>query len=199
MIKKQTFMFFGRSGSGKGTQVELLKKYLKEKDTEKNLFSFSTGDGFREFFKKNTYASNLAKDITGNGKLQPLFLTISIWGNAFLDNLKSNDHIFMDGYPRRRLEAEILNEALNFLGREMVVIINFDVSREVSKQRMLGRMREDDTEENIETRLNWYDNEVVPTIDYLKTLPNYFYFEIDGERSIDEIHKDIINKINKFL
>jgi adenylate kinase len=199
MIKKQTFMFFGRSGSGKGTQVKLLKEYLKEKDIDKNLFSFSTGDGFREFFKKNTYASNLAKDITQNGELQPLFLTISIWGNAFLDNLKSNDHIFMDGYPRRQKEAEILDEALRFLGRENIIIINFDVSREVSKQRMLGRMREDDTEINIETRLNWYDNEVVPTINYLKNLPGYFYFEINGERSIEEIHKDIISKIEKFI
>lgn len=197
--KTQTFIFFGRSGSGKGTQVKLLKEYLNKIDGAMNLFSFSTGDGFRDFYKKNTYVSNLSKEVAKRSDLQPLFLTISLWGNAFLDNLKSNDHIFVDGYPRRKTEAEILDGAFEFLNRDNVIIINFNVSRDVSKNRMLGRMREDDTEENIETRLDWYDNEVVPTINYLKTLPRYVYFEINGEQSIEKVHEEIINNIQKFL
>lgn len=30
-MQKQTFIFFGIQGSGKGTQIELLKEYLKQK------------------------------------------------------------------------------------------------------------------------------------------------------------------------
>jgi len=200
MIKKpQTFILFGRSGCGKGTQLKLIKEYFDKEDQNRKQFAFSTGDGFREFFNKKTYASNLSKAITEKGLLQPLFLTISLWGNAFLNNLESDDHLFIDGYPRREEEAVAVDSAMKFFGRENVIILDFIVSRETSKSRMLGRGREDDTEENTEVRLNWYDNEVVPAINYLKKQPGYVYIEIDGEGNIEKIYEEIITKIKPYL
>ena len=200
MIKKpQTFILFGRSGCGKGTQLKLIKEYFDKEDQNRKQFAFSTGDGFREFFNKKTYASNLSKAITEKGMLQPLFLTISLWGNAFLNNLESDDHLFIDGYPRREEEAVAVDSAMKFFGRENVIILDFIVSRETSKSRMLGRGREDDTEENTEVRLNWYDNEVVPAINYLKKQPGYVYIEIDGEGNIEKIYEEIITKIKPYL
>jgi adenylate kinase family enzyme len=197
--KPQTFIFFGRSGCGKGTQLKLLREYLEKEDSGRKQFAFSTGDGFREFFSKETYASNIAKDITARGLLQPLFLTVSLWGNAFLNNLEQNDHLFIDGYPRRKEEAEIVDGALKFFNRDNIIIIDFIVSRETSKKRMLLRGRYDDTEENTETRLNWYDKDVTPAIEYLKNQPGYVYMEIDGEGSIESIQEEIINKIKPYL
>lgn len=194
-MKPYTFIFFGRSGCGKGTQLKLLRDYLNKEDNERKHFAFSTGDGFREFFNKNTYASNLSKEITGKGLLQPLFLTVSLWGNAFLNNLEEDNHVFIDGYPRRLEEASILDGALKFFNRNDVIIIDFVVSRETSKKRMLGRGREDDTDENIETRLDWYDKDVVPAIEYFKGQSGYVYIPIDGEGKIEEIHAEIIKKI----
>lgn len=199
MNKPQTFIFFGRSGCGKGTQLKLLREYLEKVDGGIKQFTFSTGDGFREFFSKDTYASNIAKDITAKGLLQPLFLTISLWGNAMLDNLEEDNHMFIDGYPRRIEEAEILDGALKFFNRDNVIILDFIVSRETSKKRMLGRGRYDDTEENTETRLDWYDKDVTPSIEYLKNQPGYIYLNIDGEGGIEKIHEDIINKIKPYL
>jgi len=196
--KPQTFIFFGRSGCGKGTQLKLLREYLNKED-DRNHFSFSTGDGFRDFFNKNTYASNLSKVITENGLLQPLFLTVSLWGNAFLNDLKSEDHMFIDGYPRREEEAQIVDGALKFFNRNDVIILDFIVSRETSKKRMLGRGRSDDTEENTEVRLDWYDKDVTPAIEYLKNQPGYIYIPIDGEGSIEEIQKEIINILNPYF
>lgn len=195
--KPQTFIFAGRSGCGKGTQMKLLREYLTNEDKYSNQFAFSTGDAFRNFFKENTYASNIAKDITQKGQLQPLFLTISLWGNAFLNDLKEDDHIFIDGYPRVIAESEALDSALRFFKRENIIIIDFIVSRETSKKRMLLRNRNDDTKENIETRLDWYDRDVTPSINYLKNQPGYIYLAIDGEKTIEEIHLDIINKISE--
>ena len=199
MKKTQTFIFFGRSGCGKGTQLKLLRNYLEKEDAGREQFAFATGDGFREFFNKNNYASNLSKAITNKGLLQPLFLTITLWGNEFLNKLKEDDHVFLDGSPRRKEEAVILDEALKFFNRDNIIIIDFNVSRETSKERMLGRGRADDTEENIETRLNWYERDVVPAIDYLKQQTGYIYLQIDGEKSIEEISSDIINKLKPFL
>ncbi|KKQ08812.1 MAG: hypothetical protein US21_C0010G0026 [Candidatus Nomurabacteria bacterium GW2011_GWB1_36_6] len=135
-MKPQTFIFFGRSGCGKGTQLKLLREYLEKEDSNRKQFAYSTGDGFRELFTKNSYASNLSKDITANGLLQPLFLTISLWGNAMLSNLEQDNHMFIDGYPRRKEEAEMVDGALKFFNRENVIILDFIVSRETSKKRI---------------------------------------------------------------
>jgi len=197
--KPQTFIFFGRSGCGKGTQLKLLRDYLNKEDENRKHFAFSTGDGFREFFGKNTYASNISKDITAEGKLQPLFLTISLWGNAFLNNLEEDNHVFIDGYPRRQEEAVVVDGALKFFNRNDVIILDFDVSRETSKKRMLLRGREDDTEANAETRLDWYDRDVTPAINYLKNQSGYTYISVDGERGIEEIHEEIIKKIKPYF
>jgi len=197
--KPQTFIFFGRSGCGKGTQLKLLRDYLKTIDQDRKHFAFSTGDGFRELFEKDSYSSNLAKAITDKGELQPLFLTISLWGNAFLDKLEKDNHVFIDGYPRRETESLVLDSAIKFYKRNEVIIIDFIVSRETSKKRMLLRGRADDTEENTETRLNWYDRDVIPAIKYLKNQPGYIYIEIDGEKCIEDIHKDIINKVSPYF
>ena len=197
--KPQTLIVFGRSGCGKGTQLKLIKEYFDKEDQNRKQFAFSTGDGFREFFNKKTYASNLSKSITEKGMLQPLFLTIALWGNSFLNNLEEDDHLFIDGYPRRQEEAVAVDSAMKFFNRENVIIINFIVSRETSKKRMLGRGREDDTEENTEIRLDWYDKDVMPAIDYMKNQPGYTYIEIDGEGKIEEIFENIITKIKPYL
>ncbi len=197
--KPQTFIFFGRSGCGKGTQLKLLNEYLLKEDNTRKHFAFSTGDNFREFFSKDTYASNIAKKITAKGLLQPLFLTVALWGNSFLNNLKENDHLSIDGSPRRQEEAEMLDGALKFFSRDNVIILDFIVSRETSKKRMLARGREDDTEENTETRLDWYDKDVAPAAVYLESQPGYIYIPIDGEKSIKEIHEEIINKIKPYF
>lgn len=199
MNKPQTFIFFGRSGCGKGTQLKLLREYLNKMDKERNQFAFSTGDGFRELFNADSYSSNLAKEITDKGQLQPLFLTVSLWGNAFLNKLEQNDHIFIDGYPRRETEAIVLDSALKFYNRDNVILLDFIVSRETSKKRMISRGRNDDTEENTETRLDWYDRDVAPAISYLKNQPGYTYIGIDGEKSIEVIHEDIINKLSPYF
>jgi adenylate kinase len=192
-----TFIFAGRSGCGKGTQAKLLKEYLKSQDSNIEIFEYSTGDGFRSFIEGDSYSSNLARDIQNRGELQPLFLTISMWASAFRDKLKSGDTIFIDGYPRVEAESIAVVSALGFYSRKTPIIIDFNVSRESSKERMEKRGRADDTPENIEKRLNWYDRDVVPAIEYLKRQDGYIYWEVDGERPIEPIHEDIISRIKE--
>ena len=61
----QTFIFIGRSGCGKGTQSELLHKYLDEHDKEEHLiFYLETGARFRDFIAKDNFTSKLAKKVS---------------------------------------------------------------------------------------------------------------------------------------
>ncbi len=197
MKSPYTFIFAGRSGCGKGTQAKLLQDYLKKADPDAHQFSFSTGDAFRAFFANDTYSSNIAREITAKGELQPLFLTISMWASAFRDELKPDDHIFIDGYPRVEAEAIAVESALTFFKRQNPIIIDFQVSRESSKLRMEKRGRADDTLENMETRLDWYERDVMPAIEYMKNQQGHIYWSVDGERSIESIHEDIISRLEK--
>lgn len=191
----KTFIFTGRSGCGKGTQLKLLKEYLEKSNPDQPSFMSVTGDMFRSFFETNTYTSGLAKELTAQGKLQPLFLTIWLWSKGFVDNYNPQSNIFIDGYPRRHEEAVAVDSLLNFYKRENVIVLNFVVSRDTSKARMLSRGRSDDTAENAETRLDWYDREVTPAIDFFRNKEGYTFLDIDGEKPIEEIHLDIINKL----
>lgn len=191
-----TFIFAGRSGCGKGTQLKLLQRYLSEKDPGTTQFAFATGDAFRALFGTGSYTAELAQEVTNRGGLQPLFLTIAMWGNAFVQNVTPETQIFIDGYPRVLEEAIAVDSALSFYKRPKPIVLNFVVSRESSKARMLGRGRADDTVENIEERLNWYDTKVTPAIEYFRGRNEYIFWDIDGEKSIEEIHADIINRLN---
>lgn len=191
MNKPKTFIFTGRSGSGKGTQLKLLQDYLKTIDPQTPQFASVTGDLFREFFNKDVYASARSKEITEEGKLQPLFLVIGLWANDLIENCRPDAHLFIDGYPRREEEAPVVDSMIQFFNREDVVILHFDVSREVSRERMLSRHREDDTVATVDTRLDWYDKHVIPAIDYFRGKEDYRFIEIDGTQPIEVVHEQV--------
>ena len=192
----KTFIFTGRSGCGKGTQLKLLKEYLEKNNPELPSFLSVTGDMFRSFFETNTYTSAEAKELTSKGELQPLFLTIWLWAKGLVENYNPQANMYIDGYPRRLEEAIAVDSMLSFYKRTDVVVLNFVVSRETSKARMFARGRSDDTPDNAETRLNWYDKDVTPAIDFFRNKPGYTFLDIDGEQPIEKIHQDIISKID---
>jgi adenylate kinase len=196
--KPLTIIAFGRSGCGKGTQLKLLSQKINDiKGTKPE--SFTTGDFFRNLFIKDNYTAKIAEDLTNNGQLQPLFLTVSMWGQAFIEKLNQNIDIIIDGFPRRIEEAMILADAFSFYNRQNIIILDFIVTRESSKSRMLKRGRPDDTNENAITRLDWYDNDVVMGLEYLKDLPGYIYIPVDGERTIEDIHIDVMDKLKSYI
>ena len=65
-----------------------------------------------------------------------------------------------------------------------------------SYTRMMERRRADDTPEKIQNRLNWYEKDVLPSIEYFKNKMGYNFIEINGEQMIENVHKDIIKALN---
>lgn len=192
----QTIMFIGRSGCGKGTQADLLMKEIKSRDPERDIFYLESGQKFRDFIERNTFSSNIAKSIMDKGDLQPSFLAIWNWSHLLVDNLKDNEHLIFDGTPRKLDEAMILDTALKFYSRAKPKVIHLKVSKEWSRDRLKARGRMDDkTSESIEKRLNWFDRDVLPTIDFYRTHPDYQLLEINGEQSIEEVQANILEAI----
>lgn len=192
-MKSKAIVFFGRSGCGKGTQAKLLEEFLKNKG--RNVIYTETGNQLREFIKSKNYSSKLAEEILRDGKLIPVFLPIWIWTNILVKNFDGNQDLILDGVCRRREEAIALDSAFDFYQIEKPSIILMNVSKNWSFTRMMERKRSDDTPEKIQNRLDWYERDVVPSIEYFHSKPNFNFIEINGEQSIENVHKDIIKAL----
>lgn len=196
-MELQTIIFIGRSGCGKGTQAKLLQEYIAAHDTSlRKMFYVETGAKFRKFIDGESYSSKLASKINKEGGRQPDFLAVWVWGHLFVDEMQGNEHIIIDGAPRSLLEAQMLTTAFSFYKRSKPVVIHMDVSKEWSRKHLLDRARSDDHSEEIEKRLSWFETEVFPAIEYYRAQPEYEFFDINGERTIEEVQSDIIEKLN---
>ncbi|MBU4536469.1 nucleoside monophosphate kinase [Patescibacteria group bacterium] len=193
--KKQAYIFIGRSGCGKGTQVELLINYLKN-DLGRKVYDLQSGDKFREFVKGDGYSNKLSKAIGDRGELQPMFLVLALWASALTKDLKGDEDLILDGMPRKKDQADVLDSVFDFYGYGKAKVIYINVSRKWATDRLLARGRGDDEAEKIETRQNWFDTDVVPVLEFYKNHPHYDFFDINGEQSIEDVHSEIMSKLN---
>ncbi len=193
-MNAQTFIFIGKSGCGKGTQAALLKEYLEKIDNRK-IFNIETGAEFRKFINEPSYSAKMAKEIMAAGERQPDFLAVNIWGQILIHNLEDNEHVMGDGFPRSKLEAMVLETAFKFYKREKPFIIYLDVTHDSVVDRLLKRGRADDKQDAIANRLKFFEDDVLPAVEYYENNPAYNFLHVNGEPSVEEIHKDIIKKL----
>jgi adenylate kinase family enzyme len=189
-----TVIFIGRSGCGKGTQADLFRNWIHDHDPEKRAVLYvESGERFRQFIRGDGYSSKLSKEIYEMDERQPNFLGAWMWSTALIEELDEDMHIVFDGVARGLDEAQVLTTAINFYKRENTTVINLDVSRKWSEERLLARHRADDENlERIGKRLDWFERDSIPALDYLKSEPTYRFLEVNGEQSVEEVHRDIV-------
>jgi adenylate kinase len=195
-MEPRTFLFHGASGCGKGTQALLLKEVLEKQDPARKVLHLETGRLLREYVAShNTHLAQSIKNVIDNGGLLPEYIPIWAWTNSLAENYTGTEHLIFDGVARKELEARALAGALEFYGRGSADVIFLALSKEEATKRLLLRGRKDDSEEEIKRRLSWYDTEVKPAMEYFKGNPAFRFHEVNGERSIEAIHEDIVATI----
>lgn len=192
-----TVIFIGRSGCGKGTQAKLfmdrIRKFEPDLPAGKQILYIETGDRFRTFVRGESFSSQLSKEIYEKDQRQPDFLACYMWGGMLVEELGPDMHLVFDGAPRAHAEAVILTTALKFYKRELPTVIHLKVGRRWAEDRLLSRGRQDDhTLAKIDKRLDWFEADTWPAIEYFKTNTLYRFIEVNGEQSIEKIHADII-------
>jgi len=191
MKSPQSFVFIGRSGCGKGTQAKLLIDHLKMVDPTRTCLYIQTGAEFREFIKGDSYTQEISKKIFQTGALVPEFLAVYFWANKIIKNFTSKEHLVCDGMPRKYHEAAVLESLFDFYDMKRPHIMYLNVSESWAKGRLMERHRIDDTRQEIENRLAWFNTNVLPTVEYYRKNSLYAFHDIDAERSIAEIHVEI--------
>ena len=153
-------IFLGPPGAGKGTQAVRIAK-------EKNLAHISTGDMLREHVRNETDLGKIAKTLLDEGKLVPDSLVIEMLQERLLSNDCINGAI-LDGFPRTIAQAESLDKISEEFKISKVIV--FEADRDELIKRILNRGetsgRSDDTEESVSVRLEVYENDTAPLIEY---------------------------------
>ncbi|MFH1841022.1 MAG: nucleoside monophosphate kinase [Candidatus Shapirobacteria bacterium] len=186
-------IIIGPSGSGKGTQADLLAKKLQ-------IPSLSMGEILRKAYEDKTPDGIEAEKTWGIGKWSPPALVFKILV-AVLDQCPNG--FILDGYPRLEEQISLLENYLKTKNQKINRVIQLCVSDQESTKRLLsraesdrktkGQARKDETVESIQSRLREYHRTIEPILQNFQK--KGLLLQIDGERSIKAIHQDIVEKL----
>lgn len=154
-------ILLGAPGSGKGTQAERLAESL-------GLPHISTGAILRQAVADGTELGLAARGIMAAGRLVSDEIVLGIVEER-ISAPDCNHGFILDGYPRNQAQARALGEVLSRLGA-VEWIANIAVPAEELAARVRGRRgtdgRQDDSEEAFRRRLEVYESESLPLLDY---------------------------------
>lgn len=176
-------ILIGIQGSGKSTQGNLLSSELK-------IPYLSTGHIFRNLAREHTPLGRYIKEVMNAGYLIPDKKTLQIVSD-YLKRQEYQKGYILDGFPRTVPQAKSFK---NWVDK----VIYLKVSDKEALWRLSyrnGEMREDETLLAIRKRIESFHKFTEPVLDFYRK--KGILVEIDGEKEIEEIHKEILKKIGK--
>ncbi|HBB76509.1 MAG: hypothetical protein A2186_00830 [Candidatus Levybacteria bacterium RIFOXYA1_FULL_41_10] len=173
----------GIQGAGKSTQGNLLSEKV-------NVPYLSTGHIFRQIATEKTPLGRKVKEIMTAGFLQPDDLTVQVV-ESYLDRPEYEKGYIIDGFPRTLEQVEIFKNNV-----DKVIYLDISDNEALNRLQFQGDgSRPDSSTEAIKKRIELFHEVTEPVIDYYRK--KGLLLDIDGERSIEEIHKDILEKLGK--
>jgi adenylate kinase len=183
----------GPQGSGKGTQAKRIKAMY-------GIPHIASGDMIREMKELETEPGPELKEVYDRGDLVSDDLMIRL----IRSRLSRGDTLggfILDGFPRTMAQAEALDELLRELDRNLDVVFDFQVPHhELLLERMLRRAaeegRSDDTPDAIRRRLELYELETAPLVEYYRTTRGNVV-GIHADRTIEEVFHEIEQSLDE--
>lgn len=198
-MKPTTIVFAGPQGSGKGTQVALLKEFLEKKG--ETVVHSEAGGTFRKIIGGGSYAGKRIAETIDKGYLLPDVIPIYAFTRELFEKINTgSEHIILEGFSRKEIQAQMIDEILKFFGRIDYVFVILEVSKEESVKRLTSRAalekRADDASlEAIERRLNLYYEEIA-TVTRVFESGGQRIVKVDGIGSIEEVHQRVLQTLN---
>lgn len=196
-------ILLGAPGAGKGSQATRIADEYK-------IAHISTGDALRANIKAGTELGKFAKSFIDKGQLVPDEVVVGIVADRIQQEDCKNGFL-LDGFPRTVAQADALAKLT-----DIDVVINIDVDFGIITNRISGRrmcvcgetyhisthksdvcskcgqklyQRADDNEATVKSRLDVYEKQTAPLIQYYKKAGKLV--TIDGNRTIDEVYVDV--------
>lgn len=174
-------VFLGPPGVGKGTQGKRL--------SEANGWPLiSTGEMLREAVAQGTALGKAAKSLVESGCLVSDDVMIGLVRERTLESDARRGFI-LDGFPRTVPQADALEGILRERGHGLDAVLSLSAPADEVVRRMLSRGRSDDAEATVRKRLQVYDEQTAPLIEYYRRLG--LLREVDGLGTMDEVHEGL--------
>ena len=203
-------ILLGAPGAGKGTQASKISDAYQ-------LPHISTGDIFRENIKKQTPIGVLAKSFIDKGQLVPDEVTCKIVEDRISREDCKNGYM-LDGFPRTIAQAEALDKIA-----KIDLVINIDVDHALLMDRLCGRrvckncgesyhisrlgdktdcarcggelyQRKDDNPETVQSRLDVYNAQTSPLIEYYTK--KGILFNVVGNTTPEDVFEKVSKKLD---
>ena len=200
-------ILMGPPGSGKGTQAASLAEKL-------GVNAVSSGDLFRDHQRRNTELGQLARSYMEQGVYVPDDVTIGMIMEWINDPDHSAGFV-LDGFPRTQAQAQALDDALTerggidhvvlisvsddelvrrLGGRIICVECQIPYNLNTSPPAVDGKcndcggslyQRDDDKEEVVARRIEVYNQETQPILNYYRDAG--ILSEVEGEQSVESV------------
>ena len=215
MVPGVRLVVLGKQGAGKGTQcVRLSHHYVVP--------HVSTGDMLRSEAKAGTGLGQRVKKLMDGGELIPDDLIMEMVANRLAERDARARGFILDGAPRTVAQAQALDEVL--APDRLDLVIDLEVPTAVALRRLASRrvcvdcgtnystaspptvnwtcdvcggevvQREDDTEEAIRRRLELYERETAPLIEWYERAG--VLFTVNGTGPADAVTKRCVTAID---
>lgn len=157
-------VFIGPPGAGKGTQCKKLIDLL-------GIPHLSTGDMLRTVREQDTALGRLVGSYLDSGQLAPDHLVMRIV-TLRLQKPDCIPGVLFDGFPRTLIQAQLLDEYFEQHDQGLDLVLQLVVQEPALIDRLVRRAakegRRDDTYETIQARLNVFNHQTMPLIDYYR-------------------------------
>jgi adenylate kinase len=207
-------LVLGKQGAGKGTQAVRIARHY-------GVPHISTGDMFRAAAAAGTSFGLRANEYMTRGELVPDDVVIGVVAERLAKDDAQDRGFVLDGFPRTRVQAEELQRLLGPSGLDAAVDI--DVPTDVVIDRISGRrvcstcgatyhvnappkkpwvcdkdggdvvQREDDTPEAVTKRLEFYEKDTRPLLDFYDGLG--LLVTVDGVGDPDAVFDRLVDGV----
>lgn len=180
-------LLLGPQGAGKGTQAKQISKTY-------GIPQIATGDMIREIKELETELGRRVREIYDRGDLVDDATIVELIESR-LDRGDTIPGFVLDGFPRNTAQAEALDALLARLDRGLDVVFELQVGdRDVLLERLAKRAAEegrtDDTPDAIRKRLEIYERETAPLVDYYRSTRGNVV-GIHADRPVDAVFAEI--------
>jgi adenylate kinase len=172
----------GPPASGKGTQAGRIVDRFGG-------VHIATGDILRSNAERGTELGRTASRFMDRGDLVPDEVIIGM----VLERMGDGDcagGFVLDGFPRTVPQAEALGKRLEELGRPLDAVVSLQVGEDELRERLAARAEEqdraeDDDEDAIRRRLELFDRETEPLLDFYDG--KGLLVSVDADGDVDEV------------
>ncbi|MDR2267926.1 MAG: nucleoside monophosphate kinase [Holosporaceae bacterium] len=209
----QIIVLLGAPGAGKGT----IAQYLRDKY---DVCHFSTGNLLRNEIQKGTDIGLKVKEIVTSGGLVSDDIINEIVEKNLEETVSGCSVVVLDGYPRTRHQAEILDEMMSGKLRALIRVIEINIDKEALIFRLSQRFvcskcgntygpmdkksicpcggnlikRKDDEESTVRERFKKYEEETLPVSSYYGDR----LVQVSGDGTPDEVVQNIDKALRSF-